>query len=49
MQHETSIIAASVTMPTPNATIKSVLSPPVNVVPLEVPVCVYIEHRTCEI
>ena len=36
-------------MPTPNATIKSVLSPPVTVVPLEVPVCVYIEHRTYEI
>ena len=33
-------------MPTPNVTIRSVLSLPVSVVPLEVPVyvCKYIEH-----
>ena len=49
VQHETSITTASVTMPTPNVTIRSVLSPPVSVVPVTVPACVYREpgFRVC--
>ena len=45
VQHETSIITASVTMPTPNVTIRSVLSPPVFVVPVTVSACVYREQK----
>ena len=42
VQHETSIITASVAMPTLNATIRSVLSPPVSVVPLTVSACQHV-------
>ena len=42
MQHDTSTITASVEMPTPNATIRSVLSPPVSTVPLTVPACQHV-------
>ena len=47
MQHETSIITTSVAIPTPNVTIRSVLSPPVSTVPLTVSACacVYREQK----